>query len=122
MATAKKQYARYYIVRGFQNMWAGDAADAGSRFRSFVITSNEFTSTQGTFQAYGLEGASGGIKDGKFAPSDAEPALLFDQDFNGFEAAAKRFEQAVDDAQKQGFTPMTMMETIEFEDKLRRSK
>ena len=27
MATAKKHYARYYIVRGLQTMWAGDAAN-----------------------------------------------------------------------------------------------
>ena len=51
------------IVRGLQTMWAGDAASPGSLFREFVITSNELNSTQGKFQVYGLEGASGGIKD-----------------------------------------------------------
>jgi hypothetical protein len=33
MATAEKHYARYYIVRGLQAMWRGDAAEAGSPFR-----------------------------------------------------------------------------------------
>jgi hypothetical protein len=122
MATAKKHYARYYIVRGEQTMWAGDAAEAGSPFRQFVITSNEFNSTLGTFQVYGLEGASGGIKDGRFAPSDAEPTVLFDQDFNGLESAARRFEQLIADAQKRGFKPITMMDVLEFEDKARRSQ
>ncbi len=121
MATAKKHYARYYIVRGLQTMWAGDAAQAGSLFREFVITSNEFSSTLGTFQVYGLEGASGGIKAGKFAPSDAEPTVLFDKDFNGLDLAAKQFEELVAEAQKRGFKPITMMEMLEFEDKARRS-
>jgi len=122
MATAKKVYARYYLVRGEQTMWAGDAANPGSLFRQFVITSNEFTSTLGVFQVLGLEGASGGIKDGKFAPSDAEPTVLFDQDFDGLDSAAKQFEQLIAGAQKQGFKPITMMDILEFEDKARRSQ
>jgi hypothetical protein len=122
MATAKKAYARYYIVRGNQTMWAGDAANPGSLFRQFVITSNEFFSTLGTFQVYGLEGASGGIKDGKFAASDAEPTVLFDKDFNGLDSAAKQFNELVTEAQRRGFNPITMMEILEFEDKARRSQ
>jgi hypothetical protein len=122
MATAKKHYARYYIVRGVQTMWRGDAAEVGSPFREFVITSNEFNSTLGTFQVFGLEGASGGIKDGKFGPSDAEPTVLFDKDFSGLDSAIKQFEQLVTEARKQGFQPIAMMEMIEFEDKLRSSK
>jgi hypothetical protein len=122
MARAKKHYARYYIVRGLQTMWRGDAADSGSLFREFVITSNEFNSTLGTFQVFGLEGASGSIKDGKFAPSDAEPAVLFDKDFDGLNSAVKQFNQLVTEAQQRGFEPVTMMEMIEFEDKLRRSR
>jgi hypothetical protein len=122
MARAKKHYARYYIVRGLQTMWRGGAAEAGSPFREFVITSNEFNSTLGTFQVFGLEGASGGIKDGKFAPSDAEPTVLFDKDFDGLDSAVKQFDQLVTDAQQRGFKPITMMEMIEFEDKLRGSR
>lgn len=122
MARAKKHYARYYIVRGLQTMWLGDAAEVGSPFREFVITSNEFNSTIGTFQVLGLEGASGGIKDGRFAPSDAEPTVLFDKDFDGLDAAVKQFEQLVVEAQRHGFKPITMMEMVEFEDRLRRSQ
>jgi len=122
MATARKPYARYYIVRGEQTMWRGDAANPGSLFRQFVITSNEFNSTQGTFQVLGLEGASGGIKDGKFAPSDAEPTVLFDKDFDGLDSAAKQFDQLIAEAQQRGFKPITMMDILEFEDKARRSQ
>ena len=103
-------------------MWRGDAAEAGSPFREFVITSNEFNSTLGTFQVFGLEGTSGGIKDGKFAPSDAEPTVLFDKDFNGLDSAVKQFDQLVTEAQQRGFKPITMMEMLEFEDKVRRSQ
>ena len=103
-------------------MWRGDAAEAGSPFREFVITSNEFNSTLGTFQVFGLEGASGGIKDGKFAASDAEPTVLFDGDFDGLDSAVKQFDRLVTEAQQQGFKPITMMEMIEFEDKLRGSR
>lgn len=120
MATAKKYYSHFYIVRGMQTMWAGDAANPGTLFRQFVITSNEFNSTLGTFQVYGLEGASGGIKDGKFTTTDEEPRLLFDSDFDGLDSAAKQCEQLIEDAKRQGFKPITMMEIIEFESKLRR--
>jgi hypothetical protein len=120
MARARKIYARYYIVRESVTMWRGDAAEAGSPFRQFVITSNEFNSALGTFQVLGLEGASGGIKDGKFAQSDEEPSVLFDKDFDGLASAAKEFEQLVAEAEQRGFKPVTMMEIIEFESKLRR--
>lgn len=62
MADEKKYYSRYYIVRGLITMWGADPAQAGTPFREFVITSNEFTATDGIFQVYGLEAASGGIK------------------------------------------------------------
>ena len=122
MATAKKHYARYYIVRGVQTMWRGDAAEPGSPFREFVITSNEFNSTVGTFQVLGLEGLSGGIKDGKFAQSETELTILFEKDFNGLDEAAKQFDQLVSDSRKLGFQPSTMWDILEFEDKARRSK
>jgi hypothetical protein len=122
MATAKKHYARYYIIRGHQTMWRGDAAEPGSPFREFVITSNEFNSTLGTFQVFGLEGASGGIKDGKFAQSDAEPTVLFDKDFTGLDEAAKQFDQLVSESRELGFQPITAWDILEFEDKVRLSK
>lgn len=103
-------------------MWRGDAAEPGSPFREFVITSSEFNSTIGTFQVFGLEGASGGIKDGRFAQSDAEPTVLFDQDFSGLDAAVKQFDQLVSDARKSGFKSITMWDILDFEDKARRSQ
>jgi hypothetical protein len=122
VATAKKHYARYFIVRDHVTLWHGDALIPGSRFRQLLITSNEFISTLGTFQVYGLEGASGGIKDGKFVTSGAEPTVLFDNDFNGLDAAAKQFEKSVKEAQEQGFNPITAMQMLEIEDELRRSE
>lgn len=107
---------------GDQTMWRGDAAEFGSPFREFVITSNEFNSTLGTFQVFGLEGASGGIKDGKFAQSDAEATVLFDKDFNGLDEAAKQFDQLVSESRKLGYQPITTWDILEFEDKLRRSR
>lgn len=121
MAKARKAYARYFIVHGLQTMWRGNAAQPGALFREFVITSNEFCSTVGTFQVYGLEGASGGIKDGRFGASDDEPKVLLDEDFDGLDAAAKRFQDLVAEAEKLGFQRITMMDILEFEDKLRRS-
>ena len=103
-------------------MWRGDAAEAGSPFREFVITSNEFNSTLGTFQVFGLEGASGGIEGGKFAPSDTEPTVLFDEDFNGLDKAAKQFDLLVSEARNLGFQPTTTWDILEFEDEVRRSK
>jgi hypothetical protein len=122
MATAKKPYARYYIVRELQTMWRGEAADPGAKFRQVAITSNEFNSTLGIFQVFALEGASAGIKDGKFTTSDEEPEVLFDKDFDGLDSAAERFELLVSEAQKAGFHPTTTMEILEFEDKVRRSQ
>lgn len=121
MADEKNHYSRYYIVRGLLTMWGGDPAQAGSPFREFVITSNEFVATDGIFQVYGLEAASGGIKDGKLA-SSAEPKLIFDKEFNGLDAAAKEFDKLVQDSKKRGFQERSVMEMLEFEDKLRRAR
>lgn len=122
MEEARKSYARYFIVRGLQTMWRDDPSKPGSPFREFVITSNEFNSTLGIFQVYGLEGASGGIKNGKFAPSENPPGVLFDKDFNGLDAAVIQFEQLVAEAEKRGFQKITMMDILEFEDKIRKSQ
>jgi hypothetical protein len=121
VATAKKHYARYYIVRDLETMWRGDPAEVGSRFRTLVITSNAFTSTDATFQVYALEGASAGVKDKKFAPSDEEPTVLFDKDFHGADSAAKEFDRLVTEAKTMGFQARTMMEYLEFEHNLRNS-
>jgi len=121
LARARKQYSRYYIVRGNQALWKGDPDEDGSGFRQFLITSNEFFSTAGAFQVYGLEGTGKGIKDGKLATSDEEPKLLFDDDFNGLEAASKKFTQLVTQARKEGFREMSFIELLEFESKLQGS-
>jgi len=47
---------------------------------------------------------------------------LFDKDFDGLDSAVKQFEQLVAEARRQGFEPITMMDILEFEDKLRRSQ
>ena len=61
MAKERKTYARYIYNRGLQTFWKGDAANAGSRFRSIAIASDQFNSTEGTFQVYALEGVGKGI-------------------------------------------------------------
>lgn len=123
MAGAKKTYSRYFIVRGLQTMWRGEPAELGSLFREFVITSNEFApSTLGTFQVYGLQAESGGIKDNNLVPSGKEPTLLFDRDFNGLDSTVKQFQQLVAEAEKNGFRAVTIMDELEFEEKLRRSR
>lgn len=122
MGKEKIIYSRYFLVRGLQTMWQDDPAKPGSLFREFVVTSNDMTSTQGTFQVYGLEGASAGIKDGNFMPSDAPPTVLFDKDFIGLDSAVKQFRQLIAEANEQGFQQMTMLDILEYEDKLRRSR
>jgi hypothetical protein len=121
LTRARKHYSRYYIVRGNQALWMGDPAADGSKFRQFLITSNEFNSTVGTFQVYGLAGTGSGIKDGKLATSDEEPTVLFDEDFDGLEAATKKFSELVTRAKNEGFQELSMFELLEFEAKLRGS-
>jgi len=50
MEKERKFYARYYIIRGQKALWKGGPAEHGSQYRNIVITSNQFTSTQGKFQ------------------------------------------------------------------------
>jgi len=47
---------------------------------------------------------------------------LFDKDFDGLDSAVKQFNQLVTEAQQRGFQPITTIEMLEFEDKLRSSK
>lgn len=120
--TKKGPYARYFFVRGHLTMWRDDPAEPGSLFREFLITSNEFTSTLGRFQVYGLEAESAGIKDGRFAASDDEPTILYDNDFDGLKAASDEFHKLIADAERHGFHPMTELDLLEVEDRLRRSR
>src|SRR5258708_21007985 len=88
----RKHYARYYIVRGHQALWKGDPSESGAQFRQVAITSNEWNSTQGIFQVYGLEGTGKGIVAGKLAVSDNDTAILFQRDFQGLDPAGKKFQ------------------------------
>jgi hypothetical protein len=119
MPNERKPYARYYIIRGHQALWKGDPSEKGAQFRQLVITSNEFNSTQGIFQLYGLEGTGDGIRDGKLAISESDPKILIDADFNGLDEAVKKFAQIVKETQAQGFKEVTMMDELEFSAKLR---
>jgi hypothetical protein len=121
LAEERKTYARYIYNRGLQTFWKGDAAKAKSQFRSIAIASDQFNSTEGTFQVYALEGVGKGIEKGKFVGSEDDPLILFDKDFNGLEAAASRFEELANDAQRSGFEPISFMDMLEFEAKLRRA-
>ena len=114
-----QHYARYYIVRGHQALWKGDPSESGAQFRQVAITSNEWNSTQGIFQVYGLEGTGRGIVDGRLAVSDSAPAVLFDGDFQCLDAAGEKFQQIVREAQEQGFRPVTLMDEMQFQAKLR---
>jgi hypothetical protein len=122
MEKKRKPYARYYIVRGHQAFWKGDPAVSGSQFRQLVITSDEFNSTQGTFQVYELEGTGKGIQDGKLSVSQDEPRILVDEDFAGLDAAGKKFKEMAEDAQKRGFKAVTLMDELEFQAKAREQK
>ena len=117
--TERKIYARYIFNRGLQTLWKGDAAEAGSQFRSVVLTSDNFNWTIGIFQVYALEGVGKGIQNGKFAGSDNNPKLIFDKDFDGLDAAAKKFNELVDEAKHEEFEPITFMDIIEFEENTR---
>jgi hypothetical protein len=122
MEKERKTYARHFIVRGGVALWNGDAAEAGSRFRQFVITSNEFNSTAGIFQAYALEGTAKGVKDGALLISDQDPKVLFDEDFNGLDSAVKKVKTMVEASEKVGFKVMTMMDHMDFLEKQRQSQ
>jgi len=122
MEKKRKPYARYYIVRGHQAFWNGDPSVSGSQFRQLVITSDEFNSTQGTFQVYGLEGTGKGIQDGKLSVSEDGPRILLDEDFVGLAAAGKKFKEMAEDAQRRGFKAVTLMDELEFQAKAREQK
>lgn len=121
MEKERKIYSRYVFNRGLQTLWKGDAAKAGSQFRSIAITSDEFNSTQGIFQVLALEGIGRGIQDGKFAGSKDDPKVLFDKDFHGLDEAGKRFDNLVLAAEQEGFKKISFLDIIDFEEKARES-
>jgi hypothetical protein len=122
MAGERKIYSRYIINRGLTTLWKGDPATPGALYRSIVLTSPDFNSTVGQFQVLALEGVGKGVENGKFAGPQGEARVLFDEDRNGLEGAAKAFDVLVKDAEKEGFSQMTFWDQIEFEAKLRDSQ
>jgi hypothetical protein len=118
----RKIYSRYVFNRGLQTLWKGDAAKTGSQFRSIAITSDEFNSTQGIFQLLALEGIGEGIQDGKFAGSNDDPKVLFDNDFRSLDEAGKKFDELVVAAESEGFKRITFFDIIDLEEKARGSK
>ena len=122
MEKERKFHARYYIIRGQKALWKGGPAEHGSQYRNIVITSNQFTSTQGKFQVYALEGTGKGIQGGEFAGPENEPQLMFDEDFDGLDAAVAKFEQIVQDSLVNGFTPFSLMDEMELQARLKATK
>jgi hypothetical protein len=122
MEEDRKIYSRYVFNRGLQTLWKGDAAKTGSQFRSIAITSDEFNSTQGIFQLLALEGIGKGIQDGKFAGSNDDPKVLFDNDFRSLDEAGKKFDELVVAAESEGFKRITFFDIIDLEEKARESK
>ncbi|HTA22399.1 MAG TPA: hypothetical protein VK763_02615 [Terriglobales bacterium] len=122
MTKERKVYSRYVFNRGLQTLWKGDAAAAGSQFRSLAITSDDFNSTQAVFQVLVLEGTGSGVNDGKLIPSENGPTVLFDEDFRGLDDAARKFGELVADAEKRGFKKITFIDILEYEEKARQSK
>lgn len=111
----KKIFARYYIVRGNQALWIGDAAEDGAQFRQVCITSNEWASPFGVFQVYCLQGTGKGLKDGTLQVGP--PELLFDGDFASQTDADRKFKELVEQANQKGFRVPSGMEMIDFQAK-----
>ena len=113
----KKHYARYPYVRGTQALWRGNASEKGAQFRQVVVTSIEWMSTQGVFQVYALEGIGNGIVNGKLSVSP-EPTVLCNDDFQSLDAAGKKFDQLIKEAQEKGFKNVSFIDELEFQAKL----
>ena len=86
------------------------------------MTSDDWNSMAAVFQVYGLEGVGRGIKDGGIVVNHEETKLLSDGDFNGSEAADKKFKALVDEATKLGFKELSLIERTEVNQKLHESK
>ena len=67
-----------------------------------------------------IEGSKG-IADGKFAGTEDDPALQFDQDFTSFADAGKKVMELATEAEAEGFRQMTFWDEIEFDEKARQS-
>ena|SRR5579871_3533338 len=116
MSEQKRIYSRYIFNLGLETLWKGEVADAGSKFRSIVITSNTFNSSQGIFQVLALEGIGKGIKNGVFLGAEDNIKVIHDEDENGGQAAGKKFDELVRTAKKDGFAPISFMDIVNAED------
>jgi hypothetical protein len=115
MSEQNKIYSRYIFNLGLETLWKGEVAAAGSKFRSIVITSDSFNSSQGAFQVLVLEGTGKGIKNGVFQGIEQDVNVVHDKDENGGQAATKRFDELVSTAKREGFTPISFMDVVNAE-------
>ena len=75
------------------------------------------------FRSMHLKGPAKAYKqDGEFAGPENEPQLMFDEDFDGLDAAVAKFEQIVQDSIVNGFTPFSLMDEMELQARLERMK
>jgi hypothetical protein len=118
MVSERKIYARYIYNCGLRTYWKGDASKAGSQFRSIAMTTDAFANTEAVYQVYALEGTGNGVVNGKFAGTKGDTSVIFDKDFQGMDAKAKQFAEVANDAQREGFKPIDVMDWLEFESKL----
>jgi len=117
----KRIFARYIYNRGLVVLWKGDPAEAGAICRSIALVTDAFNSTLAPCQVYALQNVGKGIAKGKFAGTEDEPTLLFDQDYDSLEEAGRKVQELTAQAEADGFRQMTLWDQIEFEDKARRS-
>jgi hypothetical protein len=60
--------------------------------------------------------------DGKVAGSKESPNILFDKDFDGLQTAGEKFGQLIEDAQKEGFKPISIWDELDFQSRQAQSK
>jgi hypothetical protein len=118
MVAERRVYFRYVFNCGLRRYWKGDAAKAGSQYRSIALTTDSFANTDAIYQVYALEGTGNGKVNGKFAGTKGDTKVIFDKDFQGMDAAVKIFSDLATAAQKDGFKPIDFMDWIEFESTL----
>ena len=73
---------------------------------------------EGRFQVHALEGSGNGIEAGKFSAA-LNPTVLFDGDYDGANAAEKKFQEIVAGAESEGFKTWTQLDEMEFHAKLK---
>lgn len=114
----RKSPGRYCFIRGHQALWKGDPAVSGSQFRQVVITSNDWNSTEGTFQVYAVEGTGLGMAESTMAGAQ-EPSVLFDSDFEGLEPAGRKFTELVAEAKALGYSVLALFDELDFQTQLK---